>query len=128
MGHSQAGLALYKGNGTGWIPFISYTWPTDIEIVDSINASPLNSTPYWIVETKIDHVHFGIQPNFWIRVAAYAASKSGAGVQSWPLGSRDAPDDWGLINALTTQIPENLNIEVVTLLSSIPALIAPAIS
>lgn len=120
-GHS--GLALYKGDGTGWVAFTNYTEPDDIEIVDSISASPSNSTPHWIAEIKIEHVHFGIQPNFWIYVAAYDESNSDAGVQSWPPGSSDVPDDWGFMDAPGTQIPEALTIGVMVLLSSVSVLV-----
>jgi len=125
VGHTQVGLALYKGTGTGWSPSADYTWGTTIQIVDSISASPLDSTPHWIAEIMIEHVHYNIMPEFWIRVAAYDASNSGAGVQSWPSGSRDAPDDWGLMTAPGTTIPEVLNIGVIVLLLSVAALIVP---
>lgn len=122
-GHSQAGLALYKGDGSGWVAFTDYTWPTDIQIVDSISASPSNSTPHWIAEIKIEHIHFSINPEFWIYVAAYDANNSAAGVQSWPLGSSDVPNDWGLMNAPGTTIPEPLTIGVMVLLSSVSVLV-----
>ena len=122
-GHSQAGLALYRGDGSGWVAFTDYTWPDDIEIVDTISASPLNSTPHWIAEIMIEHTHYNIQPEFWIRVAAYDESNSDAGVQSWPPGSSDVPNDWGLMISAQTVIPEGLTLGVMVLLSSVSVLI-----
>lgn len=120
-GHS--GLALYKGNGTVWETFTNYTEPDDIETVDTISASPSNSTPHWIAEIKIEHVHFSMNPEFWIYVAAYDANNTAAGVQSWPPGSSDVPDDWGLMNVMTGPIPEPLTIGVMVLLSSVSVLV-----
>jgi len=118
-GHSQTGLAVYKGTGTGWSVFTDYTVPTHIQIVESISATPSSSTPHWVFEIKVEHVHFTINPEFWIRVAAYDASNSAAGVQAWPEGSADVPNDWGLMNAMTTVIPETFPIVVLLVLSSV---------
>jgi hypothetical protein len=125
VGHSQAGLTIYKGTGTGWSVFTGYTWPDNIQIVDSISASPSNSAPHWIVEIKIQHSYtgFGIQPNFWIRVAAYDATNSAAGAQAWPASSVDVPNDWGLMNALQTVIPETFPIGVMLVLSSVAVIV-----
>lgn len=125
VGHTKAGLAVYQGDGNSWTLYTDYTWPTHIEVVNTISPSPLNSTPHWIAEIKIEHIHFGIQPYMWIRVAAYDASKAALGVQSWPSGSQDAPDDWGLLNALQTTIPENLNIVIAILASTLSVLVVP---
>jgi hypothetical protein len=127
VGHAQAGLTIYKGTGTGWGVLTGYTWPTNIQIVDSISASPSNSTPHWIVEIKVDHMYsgFGIAPNFWIRVAAYDASNSAAGVKAWPPESSvNVPDDWGLMTALQTAIPEGLTIGVMVLISSVAVIVS----
>jgi hypothetical protein len=122
-GHSQTGLTVYKGTGTGWSQTTDYTWPTDIQIVDSIDTSPGHGTPHWIVEIMIEHMHFGIGTPQWIRVAAYDAS-SGAGVQAWPdTSSVNVPNDWGLSNVLMTIIPESLNIGVMVLLSSVVVIV-----
>ncbi|MGQ9538624.1 MAG: hypothetical protein ACUVTE_03450 [Candidatus Bathycorpusculaceae bacterium] len=125
VGHTVAGLAVYKGNGTGWEPYNNYVWPDHIHIVNTISSTSLNSTPHWVVEIKIEHIHFGIQPNMWIYVAAYDASNSETGVQSWPPGSCNVPDDWGLLIAQQTQIPENLNIGAFILASAFSVFIAP---
>jgi hypothetical protein len=123
VGHTQTGLALYKGTGTGWSPSADYTWGTTIQIVDSISASPLDSTPHWIAEIMIEHIHYNIQPEFWIRVAVYDASRSAAGVQAWPASSVDVPNDWGLMNALQTVIPETFPIGVMLVLSSVAVIV-----
>jgi hypothetical protein len=123
-GHSRTStLTVYKGTGTGWSVFTGYTWPTDIEIVDSIGTSPYSATPHWIVEIKIEHMHFTISPEFWIRVAAYDASNPSAGIQSWPTGSQDVPNDYGLMNAQQTAFPEALSFGVMVLLTSIAVVV-----
>ena len=124
VGHDVAGFEFYKGDGTAWVTSTDYTWETDIYIVDSFGTSPLSDTPHWIVEIRLEHIHFNIQPEFWIYVAAYDESNSDAGVQSWPSGSSDVPDDWGLMNSVQEQIPEGLTIGVMVLLSSVSVLIA----
>ncbi len=118
-GHSATTLTVYKGTGTDWNEFTDYTVPTHLQVIDSISATPTSSTPHWVVEIKIDHAHFGIMPEFWIRVAAYDASNSAAGVQSWPEGSPDVPNDWGLMNAQQSAIPETVPIVVMLMLSSV---------
>lgn len=125
VGHTVAGLAVYQGNGTDWVPYTDYIWPDHIEIVNTISASPLNSTPHWIAEIKIEHIHFGIQPNMWIYIAAYDANNSEAGVQSWPPGSCNVPDDWGLLVAQQGNIPENLSLAALIVASAFSALIVP---
>ncbi len=124
VGHNATGLTIYIGTGTVWVETTDYTTPTDIEWANTISASPLDSNPHWIAEIKIEHVHFTIQPEFWIRLAAYDESNAGAGVQAWPAGSVDVPDDWGLMNAVQDVIPEGLSIGVVVLLTSVAVLIA----
>jgi len=124
VGHTPAGLTIYEGTGTAWAVTTDYTWPTDIEIVDTISGSPLDSNPHWIAEIKIEHIHFAIQPEFWIRIAAYDDSNAGAGVQAWPAGSVDIPDEWGLMNSVQEPIPEGIGLGVVVLLTSVAVLIA----
>jgi hypothetical protein len=120
MGHDNAssGLTIYQGDGSGWVAGPAYTWPNDIEVVSSISASPLDSNPHWIFEIKIEHIHFAIQPNFWIYVAVHDDSNATA-VQSWPTGSSDVPDDWGSMIASNDPIPEALTVGVVVLLLSV---------
>ncbi len=123
VGHDATGLTVYRGNGQEWVETTDYSWPTDIEIVDTISASPLDSNPHWIFEIKIEHVSYNINPEFWIRIAAYDESNVTAGVLSWPPGSVDSPDDWGLMNAPGTTIPEGLTFGVMVLLTSVTVLI-----
>lgn len=116
-------VKVYKGTGTGWTETTDYTWPDHVEAVSTMSASPLNGNSHRIYEFKIEHIHFGIQPEMWIRVAAYDASRTA--VQAWPDGSSvNVPDDWGLVNVFTNPIPENINLLVALPLSSIPVLIA----
>jgi hypothetical protein len=124
VGHDvAAGFKLYKGDGTTWVESTEYTWGTNVEIAESFGTSPLSDTPHWIAEIVIEHVFFMIQPEFWIRVAAYDASNADAGVQAWPDSSVDVPDEWGLMNALQEPIPEALTIGVMMLLSSVSVLV-----
>lgn len=124
-GHDVTGFKFYRGDGSAWVESSDYTWNTDVFIVDGFGTSPLSATPHLIVEIMIEHLHFGIQPNFWIYVAAYDDSNGGAGVQSWPAGSGDAPDDWGLMNSVQEPIPEVLTIGVMVILLSVSVLIVP---
>jgi len=123
VGHSRSGLTVYRGNGTGWEVFTGWTWGTDIYAVDSIRASPLNSTPHWVIEFWIDKS----KPEFdisgsgyspWIRLAVYDASNPAVGVQAWPPTSRDVPNNWGLETGTLENIPEPLSMVAVVLLSS----------
>ena len=123
VGHDSAGFTFYVGDGSSWVESTAYTWETNIYIVDSFGTSPLSDTPHWVAEVMIEHISFGIQPEFWIRVAAYDASNADAGVQAWPDSSADVPDDWGLMNALQVPIPEALTIGVMMLLSSVSVLV-----
>jgi hypothetical protein len=118
VGHDVSGLAVYQGDGTGWVAYSTYTIPDDVEIVDSFGTTFQSDTPHWTVEIKIRHTSFAIIPNFWIYVAAYDDSNS-AETQSWPPGSSDVPDDWGLMNAVQETYPEPLTIGAVVLLSSV---------
>ena len=129
VGHDVAGLTVYQGNGTGWVEFTDFTWDVDIYIADSISSSPLNSTPHWIIELRMDRSKSefdvsgaGYSP--WIRLAVYDESNSEAGVQAWPPTSRDVPDDWGLETGTTENIPESLTIVTVVLLSSVAIVVS----
>jgi hypothetical protein len=129
VGHDVSGLTLYQGDGTGWVVFNDYTWDTDIYIADSISASPLNSTPHWIIELWMDRS----KPEFdvsgagyapWIRLAVYDESNSEAGVQAWPPTSQDVPDDWGSETGTTESIPESLTFVTAVLLSSVAIVVS----
>jgi hypothetical protein len=128
VGHSFSGLHLYKGNGTGWAPYTSFAWGTDLFIAESLSSSPLNSTAHWIMELRMDRTKadFDVSQSTpayspWIRVAVYDANNSAAGVQAWPPTSRDVPNDWGLETGTIENIPESLTIAVVVVLSSVAA-------
>jgi len=122
FGHSGvSGVTAYTGNGTGWVP-ITFTWGTDFFINDTISASPLNSTPHWIIEFWMDRNKWdtsggGYQPA--IRLAAFDASNAAAGVQAWPPTSPNVPDDWGQEIGTTANYPEPLTVAAVIILSSV---------
>jgi hypothetical protein len=118
IGHNSSSMTVYKGTGTAWGPGPAWTWPADIQVVGSVSSSPLEANPHWIYEIKIEHIHFNIQPNFWIYVAVYDASASST-IQSWPPGSSDVPNDWGLMTADNNPIPESLTIGALVFLSSV---------
>ena len=127
VGHSFSGLTVYQGNGTGWEEYTDFLWPDEINIVESISPSPLNSNPHWIIELTMDRTKFdvsgaGYSP--WIRIAVYDASNDTAGAQAWPPTSPDVPDDWGLETGTTESIPEPLTIAAVVLLSSVAVIVS----
>lgn len=122
VGHDASGLTIYQGDGSGWVEFTDYTWDTDIFVADSISASPLESTPHWIVEIRMDRskAEFDVSGSNYqplIRVASY--DESGTGVQSWPPTSADSPSGWGLEIGTTESIPEPMPIMTIVLLSSV---------
>jgi len=119
VGHDQSGLTVYRGDGSGWVVTTELTWGESIEIVDSISDSPTNSTPHYIVEIVVDHQLINSGPDQCVRVAAYDASHSEAGVQAWPQSSRDVPDEWGKTYSLFESIPEGLTFAVMVFLSSV---------
>ncbi|MCW4034846.1 MAG: hypothetical protein NWF03_05730 [Candidatus Bathyarchaeota archaeon] len=124
VGHTT--LTVYEGNGQGWDEIASggeITW------ADSISDSPLNSTPHWILEFTFiktgGNMMIGNAPPTGLRVAAYDASNSEAGVQAWaPDSSVDVPDEWGLISTYSSDsIPEGLTFAVMGVLSSVSLLV-----
>lgn len=127
VGHRLSGLTLYKGNGTGWVPWTGYTYGTDIFIAETKTGSQLNGSAHWIIELMMDRSKSdfdtsgaGYAP--WLRVAVYDASNPTAGVQAWPPSSRDVPNDWGLETGIYGTIPEFpgfLTFVPVVLLSSV---------
>lgn len=106
VGHNQAGFKFYKGDGSAWVEDSGGKLGTAIVIADSYDTSPLSDTPHLIVEVMIAHSVYGIDSDLWIRVAAYDESNSAAGVQAWPAGSVDVPNDWGLTIVTGEAIPE----------------------
>jgi len=129
VGHTLSGLTLYRGTGTGWAPFTSYTYGTDILIAETKTSSQMNSSLHWIIELMMDRskAEFdisvaGYAP--WIRFAVYDASNSALGVQAWPPTSRDVPNDWGLETGTIENIPEGITLMPVVLLSSVAVVVS----
>ena len=125
VGHSESGLKVYQGNGTGWV---EYTGAVSRLLVNStLGPSSFNSTPHWITELRVEKSGIldisasGYTPP--IRVALYDASNSAAGVKEWPPASGDDPSKWGRENGtldnIPTEIPESLTIVGITILSSV---------
>jgi len=103
VGHTETGLSSYSGDGAAWI---ASTYGS-IQIKDTLGTSPLSDTPHWIVEVRIlGFDGYGQGSPRWIRIAAYDESNAGAGVQAWPAGSADVPDDWGQLEMIPEFIPE----------------------
>ena len=123
VGHTT--LTVYQGDGTGW----SEITPNAGEITwsNTIDASPLNSTPHWILEIVTDDKQTGsVQvpnaPPTGLRVAAFDANTST--LAAWaPESSADVPDSWGLVYYYSMDpIPEGLTFGVMAVLSSIALL------
>lgn len=106
VGHDVSGFNFYQGDGSIWGENNAYSWGVPILIADSIDTSPLSDTPHLIVEVRISHRSYRLDPEFWIRVAAYDETNADSGVQSWPEGSRDVPNDWGQLIIIQETIPE----------------------
>jgi len=125
VGHTD--VVIYTGDGESWVQ--TTNTPSDIGLTwaNSISASPIDSTPHWILEfTFIKTV--ALIPNApptGLRVAVYDASNSAAGVQDWaPSSDVNVPDEWGLISGYSPDpIPEGLTIGVMVLLSSVSVLV-----
>jgi hypothetical protein len=97
VGHTN--LVFYEGNGQGWDEITPDSG--EIEWADSIDGSPTNTNPHWILELAIlKTIRIATNaPPTGMRVAYYDASNSAAGVQAWPPDSdRDIPDEWGVIS------------------------------
>ena len=105
VGNQASGFTFYRGDGSAWVEN-SAGWGSEVLIASSFGTSPNSATPHLIVEVKIAAEAFDIDPELWLRVAAYDESNSGAGVQAWPTGSVDVPNDWGLVVTLNDYIPE----------------------
>jgi hypothetical protein len=114
----------YRGAYGGWLQNYTYTWGTDILIVESFNASPLYDQQHLIVEYSISAPAFGINPDFWLRVAAYDATNNWPGSQIWPsYANFNVPDQWGVVVMHSESIPEISSLTVITLF-----LVAPLIA
>jgi hypothetical protein len=123
VGHTT--LTVYQGDGSGW----SEASGAEAEVTwsDTIDSSPWNSTPHWILEvTESDKTSGVVQipnaPPTGLRIAAYDASTDT--IAAWaPDSSADVPDTWGLIGGFSMDpIPEGLNFGVMAVLSSVSLL------
>ena len=101
-------LLFYEGDGTAWIERSDLDIAITIE--DTIGTSPASDTPHLIIEVYIFGEWLvneaGGLNDQWIRIAVYDESNAGAGVQAWPSGSVDVPDDWGKIDYTSDVLPE----------------------
>ncbi|MCZ2808166.1 MAG: hypothetical protein O2V44_02295 [Candidatus Bathyarchaeota archaeon] len=125
VGHTD--VVIYTGDGESWVQ--TALTPADVGLTwaNSISASPIDSTPHWILEfTFIKTVAMiPSAPPTGLRVAVYDASNSEAGVQDWaPSSNVNVPDEWGLISEYSPDpIPEGLTFAVMALLSSVSLLV-----
>jgi hypothetical protein len=114
-------IEWFMGDGSGWGD-VTYD-PSEIEWVNSLSASPMNSTPHWILEFQIPKntgtVQMGMLWNFLL--GAFDASNPG--FHAWPPTDPDVPDEWGIENYTSEPIPEGLTFAVMVLLSSISMLV-----
>jgi hypothetical protein len=120
VGHTT--LTAYQGTGSGW----SEVTPAAGELTwsDTIDSSPWNSTPHWILEIvesskTADTITIADMPPTGMRIAAYDASTDT--LAAWaPDSSEDTPDTWGLVADMSSDpIPEGLTFAVMALLSSV---------
>lgn len=124
VGHTT--LSVYQGTGSGW----SEVTPAAGELTwsNTIDTSPWNSTPHWILEIvdsskTAGNVQIPTQPPTGMRIAAYDANTST--LAAWaPNSSADVPDTWGVIGGFSMDpIPEGLTFGVMALLSSVSVLV-----
>ena len=106
------------GDGIGWTD--RDMDPSELEWANSLSSSPTSSTPHWIYEFQkvkntgdftLDNVW-----NFFLRV--YDASNP-ATKPSWPPTSPDVPEEYGIENYSTAEIPEGLTFMVMALLTTV---------
>jgi hypothetical protein len=120
VGHTT--MTVYQGTGSGWseVPGAEseLTWS------NTIDASPWNSTPHWILEVvdsskTAGDVQIPTMPPTGMRIAAYDASTDT--IAAWaPDSSADVPDTWGRIGGMEMNpIPEGLTFVVMAFLSSV---------
>jgi hypothetical protein len=107
-GHDVSQFTYYRGTGLDWIQNSTYTWGTDILVVDSFDTSPLSDQPHLIVEWRISAPAFDINPDLLLRVGAYDSTD---GIlyhaQIWPLNAHIMiPDQWGVVVMHNESIPE----------------------
>lgn len=119
IGHTD--VVIYTGDGSSWVESSMTASDVALTWADSISASPLNSTPHWILEFTFIKTTAMIptQPPSGLRVAYYDASTDTAA--SWaPDSDVNVPDEWGVISEYSgDSIPEGLNFTVMVFLSSV---------
>jgi hypothetical protein len=94
-------------NTMGWMDNSSYTWETDILVVDSFDVSPLLNENHSIMEWRISAPAFGIYPNFLLRVATVDEGIFHVyGSQIWPYSHNGIPEQWGIAVLHDEIIPE----------------------
>jgi hypothetical protein len=121
-GHSQSGLKVYMGTGSGWAPWSGWTG-AGIAIKDSITGSQINATAHWIIELTMDRSNpsldtsgAGYLPG--LSVAVYDASNPSQGIVSWPpSATQNAPSTWGSESGQYAAIPESPTILSMALIS-----------
>lgn len=124
-GHTE--MTCYEGTGTGWEEITLDVG--ELEWANGITGTPRDSNDHWILELTIQKAIGAMQtsePPNGMRVAAYDASNSEDGVQSWPPDSdADVPNEWGVISGFDnlTPIPEGFTFAVMAILSSISLLV-----
>ncbi|MEM0057928.1 MAG: hypothetical protein QXG09_03560 [Candidatus Bathyarchaeia archaeon] len=116
IGHTT--LKVYQGTGTGWS---EVTPPASIQWANSISASPMNSTPHWILELRFNKPDLGAGPYWNFRLAVY--DESTGELLSWPPTPRDVPDRYGFQDFRMEVVPEGLNIGATVLLSSFSVIV-----
>lgn len=123
-GNRRSGLTVYKGTGSGWAAWSSYTYGSELVVAETKTGSPLNSADHFVFELMMDRTKAewdasgaGYLPD--IRVAVYDASNAAAGVQSWPPTSANTPGTWALETGVYGAIPESSTILTVLLLSAV---------
>jgi len=124
VGHTT--LTVYQGDGSGWTevdPEGEVVWS------DSIDSSPLNSEPHWILEVYETSKTAGVvviptSPPTGMNIIAYDASTDT--IAAWaPDSSADDPDSWGLIETFEmSPIPEGLSLAVMVFLTSVSLVVS----
>lgn len=128
-GHDSPTVQWYKGTGTAWTT-ITPTGFNDVavfQVAQSLSASPMSSTPHYILEMHIDKTNtagLGIVPmgyNWAQYIAYYDAHAGGYGLQSWPPSpaSDTNPNSWGYVPYSMEAVPESLSVAIVIALSSV---------
>jgi hypothetical protein len=124
LGHTE--LVWYIGGEGGgeesWME-TSGMEESEIEWANSLNASPTNSTPHWILEFQIDKNSGQVQmENVW-NFLLVVNDASNPGLHAWPPTDPYDADMWGIENYRMEPIPEGLTFVVMALLSTVSVLV-----